>query len=79
MPSSMFTSMMLAPPRTWSSADVRRLGEVARLDQPREPQRAGHVRPLTDHLEVAVWTNDEGLEAGELRKAGIRGAVCGIR
>ena len=50
----MFTSRRLAPPRTCSSATSTRLLEVARLDQPPEPRRAGDVRALADHDEVRV-------------------------
>ncbi len=45
--------------------DRRGLGEVVVLDQPREPARSGHVRPLADHLEVGVGADDERLEAGQ--------------
>ena len=65
----MFTSTRFAPPRTWSSATLRRLGVVAGADEPGEPQRAGDVRALADHLEVAVGPDGKRLEARELREA----------
>jgi hypothetical protein len=42
--------------------DPRGLTEVVGLDQPLEPLRPGHVRPLADHLEVAVFPHDERLQ-----------------
>ena len=50
MPSSMFTSRRFAPPRTWSSATLRRLGVVAGLDQPREPRE-----PVTFVRSPIIW------------------------
>ena len=53
--------------------DVGRLGEVPARDQPREPLRAGDVGALADHDEVAVGTDGQRLEAGELRESsGVR-------
>ena len=40
MPSSMFTSRMLAPPRTCSSATSTAVAKSPALDQPRELRRA---------------------------------------
>ncbi len=50
--------------------DVRRFAEVSAGDQPRKSLRAGHVGPLADHHEVAVGTDRQGLEAGELGELG---------
>src|SRR5262249_34741973 len=47
----------------------RRLTVFAGADQPGEFRRAGHVRALADHLEIAVRANGQHFEAGELRKA----------
>ncbi len=44
--------------------DVGGLREVVRGDQAPKPRRAGHVRPLADHLEVAVRSDRERFEAG---------------
>src|SRR5204862_7401483 len=41
---------------------------IPRPDQPREFCRAGDVGALADHLKVAVRTNREHFEAGELRE-----------
>ena len=46
---------------------VDRLAELAVLDEPLKFLRAGHVRALADHLEVAVAAHGEHFEAGELR------------
>ena len=43
----------------------RRPGVVAGLDQPAEPRRAGHVRPLADHHEAGVRPDLERLQAAE--------------
>ena len=51
-PSSMLTSMMLAPPRPARRATASALLVVVRLDQAREALRAGDVGPLADHDEV---------------------------
>ena len=45
--------------------DARRLAEVVVFDQPRESLRARHVGPLADHLEVAVFADDQRLETAE--------------
>ena len=82
MPSSMLTSRMLAPPRTWSSATCGRPGPVLGLDQPREALRAGDVGALADHLEVAVGAQDQRLEArvvGEAAEAAVGTAGGGMR
>jgi hypothetical protein len=44
------------------------LGEVVGLDQALEPLRPGDVRPLADHLEVAVFADDERLQATERQR-----------
>ena len=46
--------------------DADRFGVVAGFDQPRELRGTGDVRPLADHLEVAVGADGEDFEAGEL-------------
>ena len=66
IPSSMLTSRMLAPPRTWPSATSARLDELAAGDEPRESLRAGDVGPLADHDEVAVGADGQRFKAGEL-------------
>ena len=45
--------------------DLPRSGEIARLDQPPEPQRAGDVGALADDNETGVGSDLEGLEAAE--------------
>ena len=65
----MFTSRMLAPLRTWSTATAGGRRVVARLDQLREARRARDVGALADHLEVGVGPQRQGLEAGEARVA----------
>ena len=53
--------------------DLHGLGVVLGFDQAGEPRRAGDVRPLADHLEVAVGADGQRLETGELRvRAGAR-------
>ena len=46
--------------------DADGLGVVAALDEPRELRGAGDVGPLADHLEVALGTDRQDFEAGEL-------------
>ena len=68
MPSSMLTSMTLAPPRTCSSGHRCGVSVVVVLDQAREALRSRDVRALADHLEIAIFANDERLETGETRR-----------
>ena len=75
MPSSMLTSMMLAPPRTWSSATSTAPAQSLVLDQPRELLRAGDVGALADHQEVAVGPERQRLEAATAREREARRAV----
>ena len=65
MPSSMLTSMRLAPPRTWSSATASAVGVVAGLDQP-----AKRAEPVTLVRSPIIWklrlgADGQRLEAGE--------------
>ena len=62
--SSMFTSRMLAPPRTCSSATSAACAKSPARDQAPEPRRPGDVGALADHLEVAVGADGQRLEAG---------------
>ena len=64
---SIFTSRMLAPPRTCSSAISTAPGEVVRLDEPAKARRAGHVRALADEDEAGVGTDLEPFEPAEAR------------
>ena len=56
--------------------DVDRALEVVRLDQPAEPRRAGHVRPLADDDEPGVGADHERIEPGEARQSR-RAPECG--
>ena len=47
--------------------DANRVGILLGLDQPSKARRAGDVRPLANHLKVAVGTDGQDFEAGELR------------
>ena len=63
----MFTSIRFAPPCDLLERDRDRARVVARLDQPAEARRAGHVRPLADHHEAGVPVDLERLETAEAR------------
>ena len=54
--------------------DVRRIRILAGFDEPGEARRAGHVGSLAHHLEIAVGTDHQRLEAGELGKTEVRGS-----
>ena len=78
-PSSMFTSMRFAPPRTWSSATAAASAKAPSLIEPRKLPRAGDVGPLADHLEVAVGPDGERLEARQPRDRGRLDVSVGSR
>ena len=69
MPSSMLTSIMLAPPRTWSSATSAASAYFASRIRRAKRARPGDVGALADHLEVAVRADGQRLEAREPREA----------
>src|SRR5205085_12232922 len=57
--------------------DLQRRGVVPGLDQTSEPGGAGDVRPLTDHDEVRVRADLEGLQPAEVRAAPPVGDLAG--
>ena len=59
--------------------DPRGFGVVAGLDEAREPRRARDVRPLANHLKVAVGADGQDFQTRELSEAVVRDPGSGIR
>ena len=77
IPSSMLTSRMLAPPRTWSSATSSAVRVVAAGDEPGELLGPGHVGALADHDEVRLGRDLQPFQARQPQGRAAGGLVGG--
>ena len=76
----MLTSRMLAPAFDLLAGDGHGLLELPVEDQPGELLRAGDVRPLADHHEIAVGPQRQRLQAAQARqRLGLRARCAAAR